>query len=83
MTSLRLHLPAETKGVPMPMPSDPATIDAAFTVFVSVAMLAATGACLWMLPWTDRSIRETDKMLNPVDLTRENLRLQRLVVPSA
>ena len=83
MTSYWLHLPAETKGVPMPIHVDPSTIDAAFTVFVSVVMLATTGACLWMLPWTDKSIRETDKLLNPVDLTRENLRLQRLVVPRA
>ena len=67
----------------MPIQADPSTIDAAFTAFVSVVMLGATGACLWLLPWTDRSIRETDKLLNPVDLTRENLKLQRLVVPSA
>ena len=67
----------------MPIQADPSTIDAAFTAFVSIMMLSATGTCLWMLPWTDRSIRETDKMLNPVDLTRENLKLQRLVVPRA
>tara|TARA_B100000575_G_scaffold286082_1_gene282284 strand:- start:2034 stop:2237 length:204 start_codon:yes stop_codon:yes gene_type:complete len=60
---------------------NPSLIDALLTVFVCIGLVTATGACLWLLPWTDQSIRNTDKMLNPVDLTRENIRLQRLVVP--
>ena len=60
---------------------NPSLIDALLTVFVCIGLVAATGACLWLLPWTDRSIRNTDKMLNPVDLTRENIKLQRLVAP--
>ena len=62
---------------------NPSFIDALLTVTVCFGLVAATGTCLWLLPWTDRSIRNTDKMLNPVDLTRENIKLQRLVTPSA
>ena len=62
---------------------EPSFIDTVLTTFVAFSLIAASGACLWLLPWTDQSIRETDKLLNPIDLTRDDLRLQRLVAPRA
>jgi len=62
---------------------EPSFIDTVFTAFIACGLLAASGACLWLLPWTDQSIRDTDKLLNPIDLTREDLQLQRLVMPRA
>lgn len=60
---------------------EPSFVEAVFTIIVSGMLVAVTAACLWLLPWTDRSIRRTDKLLNPIDLTREDLALQRLVLP--
>ena len=62
---------------------EPSFIDTVLTTFVACGLIATSGTCLWLLPWTDQSIRETDKLLNPIDLTSEDLRLQRLVIPRA
>ena len=59
---------------------NPVIIDGLMTAVISTSLLAVSGLTLWLLPWSDNSIRSIDKTLNPVNLTHEGLPLQRLVM---
>ena len=61
--------------------ANPVVIDALFTATAALGLLGFSVFALWLLPWTDRDIRSVDKVLNPVDLTEENLALARLALP--
>ena len=61
--------------------ANPVVIDALFTAVAALGLLGLSVFALWLLPWTDRDIRSVDKVLNPVDLTEENLALARLALP--
>ena len=58
--------------------TNPALFDLFLTVFVGASVLASAGLALWLLPWTDQSIRTIDKALNPIDLTQEGIPLPTL-----
>ena len=58
--------------------TNPAFFDLFLTVFVGASVLAGAGLALWLLPWTDQSIRTIDKALNPIDLTQEGIPLPTL-----
>ena len=57
---------------------NPAIIDLLLTAFIGGSVLAAAGLTLWLLPWTDQSIRSIDKALNPIDLTQDGIPLPTL-----
>ncbi len=59
---------------------NPLMTDALLTLAMVSALLSLSGITLWLLPWTDRSIRSVDKALNPVDLTEESIPLLRLAI---
>ena len=61
--------------------ANPVVIDALFTAAAALGLLGFSVFALWLLPWTDRDIRSVDKVLNPVDLTEENLALARFALP--
>ena len=61
--------------------TNPVAIDALFTAAAALGLLGFSVFTLWLLPWTDRDIRTVDKVLNPLDLTEENLHLTRLALP--
>jgi hypothetical protein len=63
---------------------NPVLFDALVTVALCAGVLTISGLTLWLLPWSDQSIRTIDKALNPVDLTSESIpvfRLSHSVVP--
>ncbi len=58
--------------------TNPAVLDLFLTAFIGGSVLATAGLTLWLLPWTDKSIRSIDKTLNPIDLTQDGIRLPTL-----
>ena len=64
---------------------NPVLFDGLLTAGICASVLAMSGGTLWLLPWSDRSIRSIDKALNPMDMTSESLpslRLSRGVIVS-
>lgn len=61
--------------------TNPVLFDAVLTLAAAVGLLGISVFTLWLLPWTDRDIRSVDRVLNPLDLTEENLPLGRLALP--
>ena len=61
--------------------ANPVMIDAALTIAAALGLLGVSVFTLWLLPWTDRDIRSVDRVLNPLDMTEENLPLTRLAYP--
>jgi hypothetical protein len=57
---------------------NPVLLDALLTAGICAAVLAVSGLTLWLLPWSDQSIRSIDKALNPLDLTAEDIPSLRL-----
>ena len=61
--------------------TNPVLFDAVLTIAAAVGLLGVSVFTLWLLPWTDREIRSVDRVLNPLDMTEENLPLGRLALP--
>jgi hypothetical protein len=57
---------------------NPVLLDALLTAGICASVLAVSGLTLWLLPWSDQSIRSIDKALNPLDLTAEDIPSLRL-----